>query len=57
MKPVISEVVRDARAREELRKRLQGLRPGWLCPRCGNAHGPQVESCPEGRGPIKDIIR
>lgn len=23
---------------------------GWLCPQCGKAHGPQVETCPEETG-------
>ena len=42
-----------ARQREEDLKdigkhglRLSALQPGWLCPNCGAAHGPNVATCP-----------
>jgi len=57
MKPVFPDPVRLSRERQERRKKLAGLRPGWLCPKCGSAHGPNVETCPEGRTPHRDIIR
>lgn len=27
---------------------------GWMCPRCGKAHGPDVKTCPE---PDSDYMR
>jgi len=21
---------------------------GWLCPKCGSAHGPHIDTCPDG---------
>lgn len=32
-------------------------RRGWLCDRCGNVHGPHVDSCPEGLSPLREVIR
>lgn len=25
---------------------VQQQRTGWLCPKCGGAHGPHVDTCP-----------
>ena len=57
MTPAIPQPIRLARLRQEKRQTLAGLRPGWLCPKCGGAHGPNVETCPQGRAPSRDIIR
>ena len=49
MKPVLPEPIRLSRERQRKREELAGLRPGWLCPSCGSAHGPQVMTCPNDR--------
>jgi uncharacterized OB-fold protein len=54
MKPTLPEVIRVSRAH---RDKLSALRPGWLCPKCGSAHGPNVQTCPQDRKPPRDIIR
>jgi hydrogenase maturation factor HypF (carbamoyltransferase family) len=38
MKPVLPEPIRLSRERDEKRRKLAGLRPGWLCPKCGSTH-------------------
>jgi uncharacterized OB-fold protein len=57
MSPSLPEPIRLSRERQEKRAKLAGLRPGWLCPKCGGAHGPTVETCPEGKRPIREVIR
>lgn len=29
----------------------QQLPSGWMCPKCGNAHGPHIATCPQGQLP------
>ena len=57
MKPALPEPIRLSRERQAKRVELAGLRPGWLCPKCGSAHGPNVETCPKDDPPKRDIIR
>lgn len=56
MRPVLPEPIRFRRELEEKRVKLAGLRPGWLCPKCGSAHSPTTDTCPKDRD-HRDIIR
>lgn len=56
MKPALPERIRLSRERQEKRAKLAGLRPGWLCPKCGSAHSPTTDTCPKDRD-RRDIIR
>ena len=29
---------------------------GWMCPQCGKAHGPHVDTCPEPRKDAAPVV-
>lgn len=55
MQPLDEErrsILQELQEQADKGARPNGLRPmhlgpGWQCPNCGKAHGPQVATCPE----------
>lgn len=35
---------------------MTDIRQGWLCPKCGSAHAPDVLTCPEGQSVAPQVI-